>query len=101
MLHCRPQGAPRGLRDALGGDLMVSLLAAINFPLPFPALQAAGIHGQVGGLGRAGRQAGESRAAPSGAYRAALLSGRGPDAAQLRDPLCAAWAGFKDCGPAS
>ncbi|KAI7844949.1 hypothetical protein COHA_001596 [Chlorella ohadii] len=34
-------------RDALGGDLMCSLMAALNFPLPSDAMRAAGIHGHV------------------------------------------------------
>lgn len=33
--------------DSLGGDLFCSLLAAVTFPLPGPALQAAGVHGHV------------------------------------------------------
>ena len=33
--------------DSLGGDLFCSLLAAVAFPLPAPALQAAGVHGHV------------------------------------------------------
>lgn len=41
------QGEPRALRDSLGGDLMVSVLAAINFPSPVPAMRAAGMHGHV------------------------------------------------------
>ncbi|PRW61285.1 Sorting and assembly machinery component 50 [Chlorella sorokiniana] len=34
-------------RDALGGDLMCSLMAALNFPMPSDAMRAAGIHGHV------------------------------------------------------
>lgn len=42
-----PQGNAGQLRDFLGGDLMCSLLAAINFPSPVPAMRAAGMHGHV------------------------------------------------------
>eukprot|EP00873_Tetraselmis_striata_P036347 jgi/Tetstr1/456611/TSEL_043314.t1 len=34
-------------RDALGGDLMCSVLAELNFKLPHPALQALGVKGHV------------------------------------------------------
>jgi outer membrane protein insertion porin family len=37
---------PRG-RDALGGDVACSLLAALQFRLPHEGLTAAGVHGQV------------------------------------------------------
>ncbi|PSC74144.1 sorting and assembly machinery component 50-like protein B-like [Micractinium conductrix] len=41
--------SPRRLRqrDALGGDLFCSLVAAVNFQLPSESLRAAGIHGHV------------------------------------------------------
>jgi hypothetical protein len=41
------QGEPRGLRDYLGGDVALSVLAAVNFPSPLPAMRAAGMHGHV------------------------------------------------------
>lgn len=34
-------------RDALGGDLFCSVLAAFNFPLPFETAKAMGMHGHV------------------------------------------------------
>ncbi|GAB4818843.1 hypothetical protein N2152v2_005889 [Parachlorella kessleri] len=43
----REEGEPRALRDSLGGDLVLSLLAAVNFPVPVPTLRAAGMHGQL------------------------------------------------------
>lgn len=36
-----------GRRDALGGDLFCSLMAAVNFQLPAESLRSAGIHGHV------------------------------------------------------
>lgn len=46
--HIPRQGEQRvGLRDSLGGDLVLSVMAAINFPAPVPAMRAAGMHGQV------------------------------------------------------
>lgn len=35
------------MRDSLGGDVVVSMLAALNFPSPLPAMRAAGMHGQL------------------------------------------------------
>ncbi|KAK9833542.1 hypothetical protein WJX81_003706 [Elliptochloris bilobata] len=40
-------GAGTDKRDALGGDLMCTLLAALHFPLPFEAPRALGLHGHV------------------------------------------------------
>jgi outer membrane protein assembly factor BamA len=37
--------APRS--DQIGGDLLFSLLAQLRFPLPVPAMQAAGMYGHV------------------------------------------------------
>ncbi|KAL4452572.1 hypothetical protein ABPG75_008234 [Micractinium tetrahymenae] len=38
---------PLGRRDALGGDLFCSLMAALNFQLPAESLRSVGIHGHV------------------------------------------------------
>lgn len=43
----RGGGASSGGRDALGGDLYASLMAALNFKLPHPALQALRLHGHA------------------------------------------------------
>ena len=44
-----PQPSPRGPtgRDAIGGDLLLSAMAALHFPLNFAAARSMGIHGQV------------------------------------------------------
>jgi len=33
------------VRDKVGGDLLFSVLAQLRFPLPVPAMQAAGMYG--------------------------------------------------------
>ena len=33
------------MRDRVGGDLLFSVLAQLRFPLPVPAMQAAGMYG--------------------------------------------------------
>ena len=37
----------RLVRDRVGGDLLLSLLAQMRFPLPVPAMQSAGMYGHV------------------------------------------------------
>ena len=37
----------RLVKDRVGGDLLLSLLAQLRFPLPVPAMQAAGMYGHV------------------------------------------------------
>ena len=45
-LHAHPQAEARE-RDALGGDVFCSVLAALNFQLPHEGLRATGCHGQL------------------------------------------------------
>lgn len=41
------EAGERLVRDRVGGDLLLSLLAQLRFPLPVPAMQAAGMYGHV------------------------------------------------------
>ena len=37
----------RLVKDRVGGDLLLSALAQLRFPLPVPAMRAAGMYGHV------------------------------------------------------
>ena len=88
-------------RDALGGDLFCSLMAALNFQLPHEGLRAAGVHGHLflnggtlvglgGGSGRSLQQCAHELATT---LRWTVVSGRSVSGvrAASRPAPCAAW----------
>ena len=47
MMWLLQEARERLVKDRVGGDLLLSLLAQLRFPLPVPAMQAAGMYGHM------------------------------------------------------